>query len=159
MKGETMRFLVLLGRLSCILLAMSVVASHAYQASTIPSANLIQIDDLVKIIQAPGGEKPLILQVGSHVLFQQAHIAGSEYVGAASTDSGLQALKRRVEGLSKTKFVVLYCGCCPWSHCPNAEPADKTLRGLGFSNVKTLYIANNFGTDWVQKGYPTAKGD
>ncbi len=154
-----MRFPVGLSTLSCILLALSAIASYAYQASTIPSSNLIQIDELSKLIQARGGEKPLILQVGSRILFQQAHIAGSEYVGAASTDAGLQALKKRVEGLPKTKFIVLYCGCCPWSHCPNAEPADKTLRALGFSNVKTLYIANNFGTDWVQKGYPTAKGD
>lgn len=154
-----MRPLIVLGTVSCILLGMSVIASHAYQASAIPTSNLIQVDELVKIIQAPGGDKPLMLQVGSRVLFQQAHIAGSEYVGAASTDAGLQGLKKRVQGLPKTKFIVLYCGCCPWSHCPNAEPADKALRSLGFSNVKTLYIANNFGTDWVAKGYPTAKGD
>jgi len=25
--------------------------------------------------------------------------------------------------------------------------------------VKVLYIADNFGSDWVNKGYPTAKGD
>jgi hypothetical protein len=28
---------------------------------------------------------------------------------------------------------------------------------MGFSNVKVLYIANNFGTDWLDKGYPTVK--
>jgi len=33
------------------------------------------------------------------------------------------------------------------------------LRALGFTNVKSLYIANNFGADWVEKGYPVAKGD
>ena len=135
------------------------MAAHGYQASLIPSSSLIQIDELAGILKTATGEKPLMLQVGSRVLFQQAHIAGSEYVGAASTEAGVQALKKRVEGLPRTKFVVLYCGCCPWSHCPNAEPADKALRSLGFTNVKTLYIANNFGTDWVQKGYPTAKGD
>ena len=135
------------------------MAAHGYQASLIPSSSLIQIDELAGILKTATGEKPLMLQVGSRVLFQQAHIAGSEYVGAASTEAGVQALKKRVEGLPRTKFVVLYCGCCPWSHCPNAEPADKALRSLRFTNVKTLYIANNFGTDWVQKGYPTAKGD
>jgi len=30
---------------------------------------------------------------------------------------------------------------------------------MGFTNVKVLYISNNFGTDWVSKGYPVAKGD
>jgi hypothetical protein len=29
---------------------------------------------------------------------------------------------------------------------------------MGFTNVKVLYIANNFGADWVEKGYPVAKG-
>ena len=29
---------------------------------------------------------------------------------------------------------------------------------MGFTNVKVLYIADNFGTDWVYKGYPTIKG-
>jgi len=30
---------------------------------------------------------------------------------------------------------------------------------MGFTNVKVLYIADNFGADWVDKGYPTAKGE
>ena len=140
------------------LLALA-VSALAYQASLIPSSSLIQPEELAKIVEAPRGGKPLILQTGSHVLFQQAHISGSEYVGAASTEAGQQSLKKRVEGLPKNTFIVLYCGCCPWGHCPNVEPADRTLRSLGFIKVKTLYIANNFGTDWVQKGYPTAKGD
>jgi hypothetical protein len=93
------------------------------------------------------------------VLFSQAHIAGSEYVGSASTESGLQQLRKRVESLPRTKFVVIYCGCCPWSHCPNVKPADDALQAMGFTNVKVLYIANNFGADWVDKGYPVAKGD
>jgi hypothetical protein len=25
---------------------------------------------------------------------------------------------------------------------------------MGFTNVKVLYLANNFGADWVDKGYP-----
>jgi hypothetical protein len=30
---------------------------------------------------------------------------------------------------------------------------------MGFTNVKVLYLASNFGVDWVDKGYPVAKGD
>jgi hypothetical protein len=30
---------------------------------------------------------------------------------------------------------------------------------MGFTKVRVLYIANNFGADWVAKGYPTAKGE
>ena len=100
-----------------------------------------------------------MIQVGSHVLYAQAHIPGSEYVGAASTDAGLQQLQKRVESLPKNKFIVLYCGCCPWIHCPNVKPAYEKLRAMGYSNVKVLYIADNFGTNWVDKGYPVSKGE
>jgi hypothetical protein len=30
---------------------------------------------------------------------------------------------------------------------------------MGFKNVKVLYIAHNFGADWVDKGYPVARGE
>jgi len=30
---------------------------------------------------------------------------------------------------------------------------------MGFTNVKVLYISDNFVTNWVDKGYPTAKGE
>jgi len=133
--------------------------AFAYQASLIPVSRLINPDELVKIIQSSTAEKPLMIQVGSHVLYAQAHIPGSEYIGPASSDSGLQQLRKRVDPLPRARFIVLYCGCCPWSHCPNVKPAEDALRAMGFSHVKVLYIADNFGSDWVDKGYPTAKGE
>jgi len=130
-----------------------------YQATSLPSSQLIKPEELVKILQSSNGEKPLMIQVGSHVLYQQAHIPGSEYIGPASSESGLQQMRKRVEPLPRNKFIVIYCGCCPWSHCPNVKPADDALRAMGFTNVRVLHVANNFGTDWVDKGYPVAKGD
>lgn len=106
-----------------------------------------------------GKQKPLLLQVGSHMLFLQAHIPGSEYAGPAANDAGVHQLRKRVESLPRDTFIVLYCGCCPWDHCPNVKPADDTLYAMGFKNVRVLYIADNFGTNWVDKGYPTAKGE
>jgi thiosulfate/3-mercaptopyruvate sulfurtransferase len=138
---------------------MLVSAVLAYQANLIPASRLIQPDALVKVLQSSQGEKPVVIQVGSHVLYTQAHIPGSEYIGPASSDSGLQQLRRRVASLPRNRSIVLYCGCCPWSHCPNVKPADDALQALGFTRVKILYITNNFGADWVDKGYPTAKGD
>jgi rhodanese-related sulfurtransferase len=88
------------------------------------------------------------------MLFVQAHIAGAEYAGAGSQAEGLSQLQARVVPLPRKSFIVLYCGCCPWSRCPNVGPAFKLLRDLGFTNVKVLYIASNLGTDWVDKGYP-----
>jgi thiosulfate/3-mercaptopyruvate sulfurtransferase len=148
-----------------ILLAMGLIstvlapAAPAQQASLIPSSRLIKPEELVALLQSSTGEKPLLIQVGSHVLYSQAHIPGSEYIGPASGATGQQQLRQRIESLPRKKFIVIYCGCCPWSHCPNIKPANDVLEALGFTNVKVLYIANNFGTDWVDKGYPVAKGD
>ncbi|HEY3616091.1 MAG TPA: rhodanese-like domain-containing protein [Candidatus Sulfotelmatobacter sp.] len=139
------------------LVILSIAA--AAQATSIPATRLINPEDLVKLLQSSGKDKPLMIQVGSHVLFSQAHIPGSEYIGPASSEAGLQQLRRRIESLPRTKFIVLYCGCCPWSHCPNVKPADDALRSLGFTNVKVLYIADNFGANWVDRGYPVAKGE
>lgn len=131
----------------------------AYQASSIPSSRLINPAELAKALQSPGTKKPLMIQVGSHVLYSQAHIPGSEYIGPAASAAGIEQLRKRVASVPKNTPIVLYCGCCPWDHCPNVKPADDALQALGFTNVKVLYIANNFGTDWVDKGYPVAKGD
>ena len=147
--------LLILGT-AAIALAASAIA---YQASLIPASRLINSEELVKALQAAKSEKPLMIQVGSHVLYTQAHIPGSEYIGPASTESGLQSLRKRVEPLPRNKFIVLYCGCCPWNHCPNVKPADDALHAIGFTHVKVLYIADNFGADWVERGYPVAKGD
>ncbi len=118
----------------------------------------ISPEALVKLLKS-NGDRPLLFQVGFHVLYAQAHIPGSEYVGPTSTSAGLEQLQKRVESLPRNKFIVLYCGCCPWIHCPNVRPAYEQLRAKGFTNVKVLNIANNFGADWVDKGYPVAKGD
>jgi rhodanese-related sulfurtransferase len=142
-----------------VLFVSLVPVALGQQASLIPRSRLISPEELVRILEVTKGEKPLLIQVGSHVLYAQAHIPGSEYIGPASSESGLQQLRKRVESLPRSKFIVIYCGCCPWSHCPNVQPADATLQAMGFSNVKVLYIANNFGVDWVDKGYPVAKGD
>lgn len=142
-----------------LFVAASVCLALAYQASSIPSAQRINPVDLAKALQSSDVEKPLIIQVGSHVLYSQAHIPGSEYIGPAAGSNGLEQLRKRVASLPKNKYIVLYCGCCPWDHCPNIKPADDALHAMGFSNVKVLYITNNFGADWVDKGYPVTKGD
>ena len=125
-------------------------------ATTIPATQLIQPEELKTMLNSTGALQPLILQVGSRVMFDQAHIPTSEYVGPGSRENGLYLLRDRVKPLSKSRFIVLYCGCCPWSRCPNVGGAYKTLSDLGFSNVKVLYIADNFGSEWVGKGYPVA---
>jgi rhodanese-related sulfurtransferase len=130
----------------------------AASALSIPEAQWLKPEALLRLQQIKGEEKPLILQVGSHMLFAQAHIPGSEYIGPASQPAGIQQLQNRVSALSRRKFIVLYCGCCPLNRCPNLGPAFAKLSEMGFTNVKVLYLADNFGADWADKGYPVEHG-
>jgi thiosulfate/3-mercaptopyruvate sulfurtransferase len=138
--------------------ALAIMVARS-MAADVPSSVLIQPDALVKILQTNAGAKPLIIQVGFQKLYQQAHIPGSEYIGPGSDGDGIQKLKKRVSSVPKDKEIVLYCGCCPWVHCPNVQPAYEALHAMGYTNVKVLSIAQNFGADWVSKGYPTEKGE
>jgi thiosulfate/3-mercaptopyruvate sulfurtransferase len=134
-----------------------VLAQHQ-PAASIPAADLIQPADLAASLKSASTPKPLILQVGFRKLYAQAHIPGSEYIGAAGEDAGLQLLRERAATLSKDTAIVIYCGCCPWSHCPNIAAAYDALHAMGFTRVKVLYIADNFGDDWVKRGYPVVAG-
>lgn len=128
-------------------------------ASSIPAADLINTQDLAKILQSPQGERPLLIYVGFRLPYTQAHIPGSEYFGPAANQVVVQQLRKHVQGLARNRFIVIYCGCCPWSDCPNVKPAYEALHNLGFTKLKVLYIPDNLGTDWVNKGYPIAKGE
>jgi thiosulfate/3-mercaptopyruvate sulfurtransferase len=127
--------------------------------SSSAAPKLIQPEELASIVQTPKGNRPLIFYVGYRILYLQAHIPFSEYIGPASEPEGIQRLRQRIQGLPHTQSIVVYCGCCAWGKCPNIPPAYKELRTLGFSNVKLLYIADNIGKDWVDKGYLVAKGE
>jgi thiosulfate/3-mercaptopyruvate sulfurtransferase len=128
-------------------------------ATSVPETQLMQPAELVRILKASEAEKPVLFQVGSYVMFQQAHIPGAEYAGPGSRTAGLELLEKMVAALGKNQPIVIYCGCCPWNRCPNIGPAYKKLHDLGFTNVKALYVAKNLGDDWVAKGYPVEKSE
>lgn len=123
------------------------------------SKNVIQAPDLVKILNSSDANKPLVLYIGPSAFYQQAHIPGAEFVGPAGRPEGLEKLRARAATLPHDKAIVLYCGCCPWDHCPNTHPAFRELHKMGFINVRVLQLPTSFGADWVDKGYPTAKGE
>jgi thiosulfate/3-mercaptopyruvate sulfurtransferase len=97
---------------------------------------------------------PLIFQVGPNVLYRSRHIPGSVYAGPASKTEGLEMLSAAVKNLPRDREIVVYCGCCPWDHCPNVEPAIRRLQQMGFKRVKALYLPANFKIDWIDRGYP-----
>ena len=122
-------------------------------AASIPAADVMQPADLAAQLKNPALPKPVVLHVGFRKLYQQAHIPGSDYAGPGGDEDGLKTLAERVAKLPKDGLIVIYCGCCPWSRCPNIAAAYDKLHDMGFTQVRALYIADNFGADWVDKGY------
>jgi hypothetical protein len=138
---------------------MGIASAEHRSATSIPQGDLVEPADFARTLQAGAAPKPLILQVGFRTLYVQAHIPNSEYVGPANEDSGLDSLRKRVASVPKDSLLVIYCGCCPWTRCPNVAAAYDVLRALGFTHVKVLHIAEDFGSNWVDKGYPVASGE
>lgn len=130
-------------RISSLLLAAAIVLAAA-------GIELIQPPDLAARLSA----KPAIFQVGPNVLYRSKHIPGSAFAGPGAKPEGIALLKAAVANLPRDREIVLYCGCCPWDKCPNVQPAVDTLRQMGFTRVKALYIADNFKTNWIDPGYP-----
>ena len=165
-----MRSRISLASTFCIGLALAAMAlpgltAHAQpspaqastpQHATIPQSARIQPAQLAAMIRS--GHAPTILQVGFTTLFQEAHIQGAIHAGPAVSDTGMALLRKTAEHLDRHKLLVIYCGCCPWPKCPNIRPAFEELRKMGFTNVKAVYIPQNFGTNWVHLGYPTVQG-
>lgn len=127
-------------------------------ALSIPESSQIQPVQLQKILQSDGAARPMVLQVGFQMLYQQAHIPGAIYAGPTAQADGLARFEKTVAGLPRNKWIVIYCGCCPWSHCPNMGPAFAKLRSMGFTHVQALHIEHNFGDDWVNQGYRVESG-
>jgi rhodanese-related sulfurtransferase len=149
------RRLIFLTGLFCILAATTNISqAQMNPASSIPVANLIEPAELARQMKDRSVPMSVILHVGFRKLYAQAHITGSDYAGAGGDEDGLKSLSQRVEKVPKDASIVIYCGCCPWSRCPNVAAAFAKLRDMGFTQVKVLHIAENFGTDWVDKGYP-----
>ena len=103
---------------------------------------------------ASGPDKPVVVCTAPPFLYRVGHIPGAVLHGPASSPEGLEGLKTWAQTLPRSTNVVIYCGCCPLSQCPNLGPAYKALKGLGFTRVRVLLLQQNFKTDWVDRGYP-----
>lgn len=98
---------------------------------------------------ATGKNLPVIFSVGPG-----ATIPHTVHIGTTNESANLDQLKKKVEVLPKTANIVLYCGCCPFEHCPNVRPAMAALKVAGFTNYKLLNLPSNLKKDWIDKGYP-----
>jgi hypothetical protein len=162
--GSTRSFLLPLTLLAALLMALVIAsaqgpAKSAATANDVPAASQIQPEELVQAIKSGGAQKPLVLYVGPKAFYTQAHIPGAEFIGPVARPEGMEKLRARAASLSKDGPVVIYCGCCPWDHCPNIRPAFAEMKKLGFTRVRVLYLPTSFGANWAEKGLPVAKGE
>ena len=121
------------------------------------SVQVIQADELAGALK--GAQKPVVLYVGPKLIYTQAHILGAENIGPVGKPEGMEKLRARAASLPKDGAVVIYCGCCPWKHCPNIRPAYAALKKAGFTKVRVLYLENSLETNWKDKGFPIASGE
>lgn len=115
-------------------------------------AQIVNAADLVK--ELASGDKPLVVCAASPSMYRRAHIPGAVLYGPASEPAALAQLTNWAQALPRTTSLVVYCGCCPLAYCPNLRPAFNALRGLGFTRLRVLVLPENFGSDWVDRGFP-----
>jgi thiosulfate/3-mercaptopyruvate sulfurtransferase len=95
---------------------------------------------------------PVIFSVGP-----DAVIPHSIYIGMVKDEKNMAKFKEEISKLSKSASILIYCGCCPFEHCPNVRPAIALLKSMQFTNYHLLDLPHNIKTDWIAKGYPTTQ--
>jgi hypothetical protein len=84
-----------------------------------------------------------------------AVIPHSRDMGMIKDEENIRKFKGELEGLPRDTSIIIYCGCCPYEHCPNVRPAIQLLKDMKFTNYKLLDLPHNIKIDWINKGYPT----
>ncbi len=115
------------------------------------SNQLMEPTQLAQAMQA-GKALPVILSVGPGAL-----IPHSIAIGPVQEEANLDKLKKQLSTFPKDTAIVVYCGCCPFEHCPNVRPAIAALKEMKFTNYKLLNLSHNIKADWLDKGYPSTK--
>jgi hypothetical protein len=144
---------LIINAIACMLFTLSANAQDlSLKKQVWPDKYLMQTNTLVAALKRPGTAKPAIYNIGF-----VGNIQGAKKLAAASKEEGLTQLKSELKGKPKTSPVVIYCGCCPFEHCPNVKPAFTMLQKLGYTDVKILNLPTSIKADWIDKGYPMAK--
>jgi hypothetical protein len=135
------------------LLVVVVFASDSYAQNPVnwTDKQLMEPSELANTINSKK-DTPVIISVGPG-----ATIPNSIDVGMVNTKDGLDKLKTQLNDLSKEKKIIIYCGCCPYEHCPNVRPAIDALKKMKFTNYYLLDLPHNIKKDWIDKGYPVSK--
>lgn len=140
--------------ISYFLFLLAIIASgitHAQNPVNWTEKQLMEPADLARSITAKK-DVPVIVNIGP-----SATIPNSIDVGMANSKEGIQKLKTDLKDVARDKKIVIYCGCCPFDHCPNVRPALEVLKQMKFTNYYLLDLPHNIRKDWTEKGYPVNK--
>lgn len=110
---------------------------------------LMDAGDLARLISDSIASQPMLLSIGP-----AAVIKNSIDIGAVHEQANFEKLAFELDKLSRDSVVVIYCGCCPFNHCPNIRPAFRLMNEMKFTRHKLLNLPRNIKMDWLDKGYP-----
>lgn len=109
------------------------IDSHAQNPVNWTEKQLVEPADLANAISTKK-DIPVIISVGPG-----ATIPNSVDVGMINNSEGLQKLKTELKTMDRDKKIVIYCGCCPYEHCPNVRPAIDAVS----MSLSTIIVAFN----------------
>jgi thiosulfate/3-mercaptopyruvate sulfurtransferase len=132
------------------LLVVTLIFAFAGEPWT--SAQLQSPEALASNINDPAAKHPVIFSIGPGAV-----IKGSIDIGPVRDSVNLAKLRKQLDGLSRDADIVIYCGCCPFVHCPNVRPAFTLLNEMKFTHHKLLNLEHNIKIDWIDKGYPVTR--
>jgi hypothetical protein len=130
-------------------LVLSSCNSSAQNPENWTSKQLTEPSELVATLKAKKNV-PVIFNVGPGAI-----IPNSIDIGMVNDEKNLAKFQEQISKLPKSTNILIYCGCCPFKHCPDVRPAIALLQRMQFTNYHLLDLPNNIKTDWIAKGYPT----
>lgn len=127
------------------------INAHAQTDSTWTEKQLMQPAVLANMLKT-NAASVTIISVGPF-----SDIPGSIHVGMVKDADNLAKFKTQLSKLNKNRRIVVYCGCCPFDHCPDIRPAMQTLKEMKFTNYYLLDLRHNLKVNWIDPGYPVVK--
>jgi rhodanese-related sulfurtransferase len=140
--------------LALILIALGLLSwcnAQAQAPVNWTSDQLLEPSDLAATLK-DNKEIAVIFSIGPGAV-----IPHSKDMGMIKEEENMKKFKQELENLPKDTSIIIYCGCCPYEHCPNVRPAIQLLKDMRFTNFKLLDLPHNIKIDWINKGYPTGQ--
>ena len=132
-----------------LLVIISFNSSCAQNPENWTSKQLVEPADLAATLKS-NKDVPVMFSVGPAAI-----IPNSIDIGMVKDEKNLDKFREQISKLPKSTNILIYCGCCPFEHCPDVRPAIALLKSMQFTNYHLLDLPHNIKTDWIAKGYPT----